>query len=127
MKIAFKEEFNSSDLEEAAYCFGVDVDSLIFERYDIISPQELIWFDGDIPMFNESHKKFGWGKDFLIDELEEALDKKYQRNYHWFTSQCSSGLNPVILINNKICDGAGRAILCHALGQDIRVAKFKVK
>ena len=127
MLIVFKEEFSEKDLQEAASCYGVDSENLILEDYDIISPQELIWFDGGMAMFNESHGPFGWGKDLPLNELEEILDKKYQRNYHWFINQSSTGLNPIILINNKIYDGAGRSILCHALGNQIRVAKFKYK
>ena len=77
----------------------------------------------------ESYEEKGW-LDALYSSGEwiEQMELQEQRSFeniiiNYFNGQSTT----IIMIEDILCDGLGRIIFFHAIGKNIKVARFKKK
>jgi len=124
-----KYEVNPKDLDDAIryftrnYKHTIDKSSFFLYSFKFQDPKEMLH---NIYPLNQ---KSGWlvetyKKDQWLHELEVVEVRQFKQIIkRYFEGK----LTTVIQINDKLCDGFGRCIFYHAIGENILTAKFYSK
>lgn len=130
--IHFRNEYNEYDLE-AAIEHGINIDSglIVFSHYDDSTEHiELLNSLGCCDTSTLTNYPKGWaiGKNrkeviSALTFINKTIESYWEEILDGFEQ---TKLPPVIVINNKLCDGAHRTILCYLFNTKVRIAYFQV-
>lgn len=126
----FRENYSENDLESAIYN-GIDGDSDLIkfshygESFDHISLIESLGCNSSkLTRFPK-----GWAigrsdKEILesLVSINETISSYWEEILLGFNSRV---LPPIIVVNNQLCDGAHRTIICYLFNAPVRIAYFK--
>ena len=92
---------------------------------DEAPPEELArWLRKYIP--KAALPPIGWLAKVAATAQRQALSGRYHRSFIGHIRRLQHGeIAPVIVIDDMLCDGVGRALLHHGLGRSVRVSRFE--
>lgn len=123
----FKEKYAEHDLDDAISFGGnFDADKVLFFDYETDNNHlKLLENIGSVSSLTRYPQGFCLNKNKaeILEILESIIPHKEWENI--FDQFNASRLNPIIQINNKMCDGSHRVILCYLMNEPVKKACFK--
>lgn len=127
---AFRDEYNYPDLESVINTLKLKSSDISLDRYG--DSEDYLAFIDILGIYSPPLRRYpqGWANGRSDKEILQALgiiNQNYRNEWQSLLSGFKDGdLPPVIMINNRIYDGAHRSILSYLFKVPIRVAYFSV-